>query len=153
MNFIMKRLLFLIIVLFAFTSVFVSAENCHSFCVEKYYLYGACRSTSESKGFCSGKDETVYGFSECKDFQRCCCGNDPANAPSIEEEVAVKEDTDNNVEEVVASVETSSSAFSFGDFAERAFSPLFWLVVLLAVGVILKKKAFRKEEKKGSTEQ
>lgn len=50
------------------------ANECDDLCVEKGFDFGACKDTIED-GFCEGDtDETVFGFSQCTDLQRCCCG-------------------------------------------------------------------------------
>lgn len=132
----MKRVVIVVFVLLLLNSFPVLGDACSVFCEEEGYDTGVCRKTTESKGFCEGKEEDVYGFSECTDFKRCCCRNGGLEETAIEENVS-EENRNGVTGEVVA--EDSVSA------AEDFFIPLIVLVALLALGVILKKKIFREE--------
>ncbi len=138
----MKSLPFLALLLFLLSFAFTSANACTNFCVDEGYTYGACRETSESKGFCEGKDEEVYSFSPCTNFKRCCCGNETVSleeASDVEESLPVA-----NVSEEVS----SQAPFVLGDFAQNIFLALLLLVAVLGLAVLVKKKAFSEEEKK-----
>lgn len=141
----MRGLIFGIGVLFLtlFSFSFVSATSCDSFCGDKGYDYGTCRETTEDLGFCEGRSEDVYGFSFCKNYERCCCGKD-ANTSLSKDSLGSSSTGD---------VTTTASS---GTFAEGIFWPLAILVVLLGLSVILKNKAFRtgrKDEEKEIKEQ
>ncbi|MSR86260.1 hypothetical protein EXS74_02600 [Candidatus Woesearchaeota archaeon] len=140
----MKRSIILPLFLVFFTLTFlfvVSATSCDDLChIEKGYVYGACRETTEEEGFCAGKTEDVYGFSQCTDYERCCCGNDATNAPLEEEENT----TNSATGEVVSSEVPDSSGFD----PKSLFWPLIIVVGVLALGVFIKKKAFKDEDKK-----
>ncbi|HLC22439.1 MAG TPA: hypothetical protein VJJ79_01565 [Candidatus Nanoarchaeia archaeon] len=69
----MKTFIFLFI-FFLLVPFVAAADSCDAFCTMKEYDYGSCRETWES-GFCAGNsEEDVYSFSQCTDFERCCCG-------------------------------------------------------------------------------
>lgn len=69
----MKAFIFLFI-FFLLVPFVAAADSCDVFCTAKEYDYGTCRETWES-GFCAGNtEEDVYSFSQCIDFERCCCG-------------------------------------------------------------------------------
>ncbi|MDP3728453.1 MAG: hypothetical protein Q8R18_03275 [bacterium] len=132
----MKTILFILSIFLLLTLLpFVSADACDDFCIDTDYSYGACRETTEKNGFCEGNNEKVYGFSDCENYERCCCG-----FGEVEENSEDVEDS--------SSDEASSETAEKGPLAENIFLPLVLLVVLLALGVILKKKVFRKEEEK-----
>lgn len=117
----------------------VSAERCDSFCLGKEYDYGTCRETTET-GFCEGKAaEDVYSFALCSNFERCCCGFGSEGSVS-NGSVSFINDSFGNSSAVIHVAKESPS------FAHSAFGYLLVLVVLLALGVIIKKKAFRREE-------
>ena len=86
-----------------------------------------------------GKNEDVYGFSSCENYERCCCGFE------------VEEESSGDVEEN-SSNDASSETVDKGPLAENLFLPLILLVILLALAVLLKKKAFRREEEKKDEE-
>ncbi|HIH15386.1 MAG TPA: hypothetical protein HA360_00610 [Nanoarchaeota archaeon] len=134
----MKRIIFLSFLLLILVPL-ISAEDCDDFCLDKDYTYGACRETTENKGFCEGKNEDVYGFSSCENYERCCCGFE------------VEEESSGDVEEN-SSNDASSETVDKGPLAENLFLPLILLVILLALAVLLKKKAFRREEEKKDEE-
>ena len=125
----MDRFICLGFILFLLQFAFVSADACDDFCVNTSYAYGACRETLEKEGFCEGEDEMVYGFSFCKDFERCCCGGEPSLATALE---------------VDASEEMKNS---FGENARTMFGILFFIVVLLGLILLVRKKAFREDIK------
>jgi hypothetical protein len=110
----------------------VLATECDDFCKEQSYDYGICRDTVEA-GFCEGNtNETVFGFSQCTDIQRCCCGNDNGVVPVEETEEVVEEE----------------SNFDFGAFAENIFWFLLALVAVLGIAVIINKVAFNEKKDK-----
>lgn len=128
----MKKVLILGLIVFLFVP-FVLAVECDDFCKEQSYDYGICRNTVET-GFCEGNtNETVFGFSQCTDIQRCCCGN--------EEEI---------IEEVVDETPDVSN-FSISAFAENVFWFLLAIVAVLGLAVIINKIAFK--EDKGKEEE
>jgi len=105
------------------------ATECDEFCTEEGYDYGECRDTVE-EGFCEGNiNEDVFGFSQCTNIQRCCCGNDDGVLP------------EDSVEE------TEGSDFSVTAFAENIFWFLLALVAILGLIVIINKVAFDNKEK------
>ncbi|MBS3162823.1 hypothetical protein J4467_02760 [Candidatus Woesearchaeota archaeon] len=107
---------------------FALATECDDFCADEGYNYGECRDTVED-GFCEGNtNEKVFGFSQCTNIQRCCCGNDDGVVP----EETVKEKSD----------------FSVTAFAENSFWFLLAIVALLGLAVIINKVAFNDKEKK-----
>ncbi|MBI5797512.1 hypothetical protein HZA98_01250 [Candidatus Woesearchaeota archaeon] len=132
-------LLLLVLVLSAFDVS--AAQGCNSFCKTKDYLHGVCRATTES-GFCQG-DEQVYGFSQCTNYKRCCCGNS---------EQVLKEDSNvTSVQNETVSETAPSSVqgdFHWGSFAKSIFWYLVILVLLLGFAVFIKNKAFFSEPKK-----
>lgn len=125
---------FLLLVPFA-----VADDVCQTFCIENNYTYGACRATVE-EGFCEGiTTETVYSFSQCTNYERCCCGY--GVAPDANETV-VNETAE---ETVVADTEESEpSTIVQVPVAETLFWFLLILVGLLAVAYWTKKG--KKEE-------
>ncbi len=142
----MKRSLILPLFLVFFTLTFlsvVSATTCDDLCVEKGYVYGACRETTEENGFCAGKSEDVYGFSPCEDYARCCCGNDVNNAPLTDQE-----NSTNSLTGDATSSPSSDVPDSAGFSPKSLFWPLIVVVGLLALGVFIQKKAFKDGDKK-----
>ncbi len=120
----------------------VFATECDDYCKEQSYDYGTCRNTVEA-GFCEGNaNETVFGFSQCTDVQRCCCGNEDEVLP---------------VEDVVETEDESN--FSVSAFAENVFWFLLAVVAVLGLAVIINKVAFgekdseEKEEDKKDEEE
>ena len=132
-----KGFLFGIFVLLLLPLAF--AIECDEFCAGEGYNYGICRDTVEA-GFCEGNtDEKVFGFSQCTNVQRCCCGNDDG---------VLSEDP----------VESEESNFSISTFAENIFWFLLAVVAILGIAVIISKVAFsdkdnKKEEDKKDEEK
>ena len=67
----------LLLVFIVFALPLVLADNsCEDFCLGEGYDYGSCQETTDL-GFCGGNSaETVFGFDQCSDLNRCCCGYD-----------------------------------------------------------------------------
>ena len=147
----MKILVYILVLVLAFPFVF-AANECDSFCTDKSYDYGVCRSTVD-EGFCNGNsEEDVYSFSPCTDFKRCCCGYGSETVPS-NESVSNSSVGENTSSDIVPVLSSESKGVS-----KTAFWILLVLVVLLGLAVWWQ-KGFSdsgkedKEEKKEHTKQ
>lgn len=126
----MKKLILLFLVLLLPLAI---ASECDDFCLEKEFDFGACRATTE-EGFCQGNSaETVFGFSTCENYDRCCCGN-------VDETIVDDEENDSSS---FVDLYKDKSAF---DIAENMFWVLLVVVAILALAVAIKKKSSKKEE-------
>ncbi len=121
------------ILLFILLLPLAVASECDDLCLEKGFDFGACKATIE-EGFCNGNSaETVFGFSTCENYDRCCCGN----VEGTVDETIVDEGSS------LVDLYKDKSAF---DIAENLFWVLLLIVAILALAVAIKKKSSKKEE-------
>jgi hypothetical protein len=121
----MKKMFLVGVVLLVALLSFVSADTCDDFCQDTDYSYGECRETTEER-FCLDGEE-VFGFDQCSNAKRCCCGEgsnpDDAEAKSAPADESVEETED---QEVVKTVPDKS-------VAENMFWFLLVIVIILAL--------------------
>lgn len=132
----MRNILFVIFLILSFTAIVSAADkDCEVYCITQGYDYGNCRGTTEGKGFCEGKKESVYGFAPCENFDRCCCG--PVESANLTSTETIENQTATNV------TSTCPSPIQISITPQSVF-----VLLLIVVGILLLVNLFHRRKKK-----